>query len=262
MYNSAFFDTHHEGVWKRIFWAPLKCLCAFFVAAPGRAHAIEKNLFAGFVCFTSKWNYCTAEWQDPKIKLGDVVAQLVKATGRHQTEDAAVPSSNPAPPTVSWTGPGTMTVYHKTNLSMGGVSAWEKTKKNSLKINSPYCTCHSGIIETAVKAVSLTPWCMSPWCQWYHCAYCHCPCSDMHSGVIGTALTCTAVSLTLLSMSEQCQWHRWTVCRWFWFPHKKQGWWSYEKIFNKVGCTAVSLTVILHIYTQKGFNTCIRGKKS
>jgi hypothetical protein len=28
----------------------------------------------------------------------DVVAQLVKATGRHQTEDAAVPSSNPAPP--------------------------------------------------------------------------------------------------------------------------------------------------------------------
>jgi hypothetical protein len=33
--------------------------------------------------------------------VGDVVAQLVKATGRHQTEDAAVPSSNPAPPTVS-----------------------------------------------------------------------------------------------------------------------------------------------------------------
>jgi hypothetical protein len=33
--------------------------------------------------------------------LGDVVDQLVKASGRHQTEDAAVPSSNPAPPTVS-----------------------------------------------------------------------------------------------------------------------------------------------------------------
>jgi hypothetical protein len=30
--------------------------------------------------------------------VGDVVAQLVKATGRHQTEDAAVPSSDPAPP--------------------------------------------------------------------------------------------------------------------------------------------------------------------
>jgi hypothetical protein len=30
--------------------------------------------------------------------VGDVVAQLVKATGRHQTEDAAVPGSNPAPP--------------------------------------------------------------------------------------------------------------------------------------------------------------------
>jgi hypothetical protein len=30
--------------------------------------------------------------------LGDVVAQMAKATGRHQTEDAAVPGSNPAPP--------------------------------------------------------------------------------------------------------------------------------------------------------------------
>jgi hypothetical protein len=43
--------------------------------------------------------------QEPNSKsnlaMGDVVAQLVKATGRHQTEDAAVPSSNPAPPTVS-----------------------------------------------------------------------------------------------------------------------------------------------------------------
>jgi hypothetical protein len=29
---------------------------------------------------------------------GYVVAQLAKATGRHQTEDAAVPGSNPAPP--------------------------------------------------------------------------------------------------------------------------------------------------------------------
>jgi hypothetical protein len=28
----------------------------------------------------------------------DVVAQLAKATGRHQTEDVAVPGSNPAPP--------------------------------------------------------------------------------------------------------------------------------------------------------------------
>jgi hypothetical protein len=31
-------------------------------------------------------------------QVGDVVAQLAKATGRHQTEDAAVPGSNPAPP--------------------------------------------------------------------------------------------------------------------------------------------------------------------
>jgi hypothetical protein len=54
---------------------------------------------------------------------GDVVAQLVKATGQHQTEDAAVPSSNPAPPQSPEWGSGTMTVYHKTNLSMVSVSA-------------------------------------------------------------------------------------------------------------------------------------------
>jgi hypothetical protein len=35
---------------------------------------------------------------DVVAQLGDVVAQLAKATGRHQTEDAAVPGSNPAPP--------------------------------------------------------------------------------------------------------------------------------------------------------------------
>jgi hypothetical protein len=34
---------------------------------------------------------------------------VVKSTGWHQTEDAVVPSSIPAPPTVSWTGPGNMT---------------------------------------------------------------------------------------------------------------------------------------------------------
>jgi hypothetical protein len=32
------------------------------------------------------------------ILYGDVMAQLAKATGRHQTEDAVVPGSNPAPP--------------------------------------------------------------------------------------------------------------------------------------------------------------------
>jgi hypothetical protein len=41
--------------------------------------------------------YCP--WKE--IFLGDVVAQLAKATGRHQTEDVAVPGSNPAPLTVS-----------------------------------------------------------------------------------------------------------------------------------------------------------------
>jgi hypothetical protein len=59
-----------------------------------------------------------------------VVAQLVKATGGyHQTEDAAVLGSNPAPLTVSWTGPGNMTVYYKTNFRVGGVPAWVKTIK-------------------------------------------------------------------------------------------------------------------------------------
>jgi hypothetical protein len=58
--------------------------------------------------------------------MGDVVAQVVKATGGYQTEDAEVPGSNPAPLTVSWTGTGNMAVYHKTNLRLGGVSAWVK----------------------------------------------------------------------------------------------------------------------------------------
>jgi hypothetical protein len=31
------------------------------------------------------------------LSWGDVVAQLAKATGRHQTEEAVVPGSNPAP---------------------------------------------------------------------------------------------------------------------------------------------------------------------
>jgi hypothetical protein len=40
-----------------------------------------------------------SKWWDVVVQLvGDVVAQLVKATGRHQTEDAAVPGSNSAPP--------------------------------------------------------------------------------------------------------------------------------------------------------------------
>jgi hypothetical protein len=40
-------------------------------------------------------------WGDVVAQFGDVVAQLAKATGRHQTEDAAVPGSNPSPPTVT-----------------------------------------------------------------------------------------------------------------------------------------------------------------
>jgi hypothetical protein len=54
-----------------------------------------------------------------QIEVGDVVAQLAKATGWHQTEDEAVPGANPASLTVSWTEPGTMTVYQKQ------ISSWE-----------------------------------------------------------------------------------------------------------------------------------------
>jgi hypothetical protein len=71
------------------------------------------------------------------IKMWDVVAQLAKATGLHQTEDAAVPGSNPAPPTVSWTGPGGQEIWlciiKIKNLSMWGVSAWVKNSFKKLK---------------------------------------------------------------------------------------------------------------------------------
>jgi hypothetical protein len=42
--------------------------------------------------------YCSKKKTRGRKCGGDVVAQLAKATGRHQTEDAAVPGSNPAPP--------------------------------------------------------------------------------------------------------------------------------------------------------------------
>jgi hypothetical protein len=47
--------------------------------------------------------------------VGDVVAQLAKATGRHQTEDAAVPGSNPAPPHSPERGQGTWLCIIKKN---------------------------------------------------------------------------------------------------------------------------------------------------
>jgi hypothetical protein len=54
---------------------------------------------------------------------GDVVAHRVVVV---------VPGSNPAPLTVSYTGPGNMTANYKTNLRLGGVPAWVKKqyKKN------------------------------------------------------------------------------------------------------------------------------------
>jgi hypothetical protein len=48
---------------------------------------------------SSNWNLIISlRMGDVVAQLGDVVVQLAKATGRHQTEDAAVPGSNPAPP--------------------------------------------------------------------------------------------------------------------------------------------------------------------
>jgi hypothetical protein len=64
-----------------------------------------------------------------KAVPGDVVAQLAKANGWHQTANEAVPGSNPAPLTASWTGPGNMAVYYKINLRVGGVPAWVEKKE-------------------------------------------------------------------------------------------------------------------------------------
>jgi hypothetical protein len=69
-----------------------------------------------------------------EINWGDVVAQWFKSNGRNRTD----PSSNPAPPTVSWTGPGNIT---KTNLTVWGVTSWVK------KISSP---SQQGIIHMVV----------------------------------------------------------------------------------------------------------------
>jgi hypothetical protein len=64
------------------------------------------------------------------VALGDVVAQLAEATGRHQTEDAAVPGSNPAPPQSPKRGQDTyLTVYHTKKKK---ISASARVK-NSLK---------------------------------------------------------------------------------------------------------------------------------
>jgi hypothetical protein len=39
---------------KKIYFDPSYVPMRFFEAAPGRAHAIKKNFFAGFPFFTSK----------------------------------------------------------------------------------------------------------------------------------------------------------------------------------------------------------------
>jgi hypothetical protein len=52
--NSAFFDTHHEGVCKKNLFDPSYVPMRFFEAAPGCVRAIKKICFAGFAFFTSK----------------------------------------------------------------------------------------------------------------------------------------------------------------------------------------------------------------
>jgi hypothetical protein len=86
---------------------------------------------------------------------GDVVAQLAKATGRHQTEDAAVPGSNPAPPQSPERGQNIwlcITQKQTKNLSKWGVTARVKNSKKNLYNATYYCilSCHpvSPILST------------------------------------------------------------------------------------------------------------------
>jgi hypothetical protein len=54
--NSAFFDTHHVGVWKNFFFTPLMCMHEFLGPFP-EAHGRSKFFFSTvFACFTSKWS--------------------------------------------------------------------------------------------------------------------------------------------------------------------------------------------------------------
>jgi hypothetical protein len=68
--------------------------------------------------------------------LGDVVAQLAKATGRHQTEDATLQDSNPLPSQSPERGQELgLGIIKNQKLSMWGVSAW--VKQLFKKINLP-----------------------------------------------------------------------------------------------------------------------------
>jgi hypothetical protein len=76
------------------------------------------------------WDYPFNAWLGGcSGSVGDVVAQLAKATGWHQTANAVVPGSNPASLTVSWTGPGNITGYQKQ------VSGWEASLPEQKKKN-------------------------------------------------------------------------------------------------------------------------------
>jgi hypothetical protein len=51
--NSAFFYTHHEGVWKKNVWTPLMCRCAFLRPRQG-TRTRSKNFFCWFRMFYIK----------------------------------------------------------------------------------------------------------------------------------------------------------------------------------------------------------------
>jgi hypothetical protein len=85
----------------------------------------------------------------------------------------------------------------------------------------------------------MTPLCKSQGCQWLRCA--------CYSGANDSAVQVTAVSMTPLCISQQ--WHllRCTMCSQIIIPYKKKLCLaSFSKIFNKVGCTAESLTPLWH----------------
>jgi hypothetical protein len=65
------------GVWKKIFFDPSYMPMRFFEAAPGRARAIQKIFFAGFLFFTSKWNYCRMTGPQNKIFIKNQLTLLL-----------------------------------------------------------------------------------------------------------------------------------------------------------------------------------------
>jgi hypothetical protein len=84
----------------------------------------------------SKWELVA---RAPKIYVGDVVAQLAKATGWARLQRSSSGLDPGVPHTVSWGAAGTMNVYHKSNFRMWGVPSWVKTI-DKIKREKKICT--------------------------------------------------------------------------------------------------------------------------